>query len=599
MSGPGGSASGATLSSRARRPGLLSIRAPPPDGLYGASASSPTNNLQRALDDVGFDNLERWSARPPEVEDEAHKNESEDRLLQPSRDSLLREQLQGPHDLQGPPEDPYFSEADEDIRRGTNIASINMDDGKSPHDTEVDFRDLTFLRAARLGPEEARTSSASGLQDEDDEDSALAEKRLHLMLDRLVDETETLLATGANPLLSGGAGNRTVSLLAREGTTEELGSSLRLTAPTRQMDSAVIMARAQEVLDKVGPGNQISGQAGAGVTARAGEGSAGGANKNGRGPARPGAPPIISSTGRSTRGGTGSGPASASTEERTGEYFIPGGTIVVEDEQGATYDQLEEVSARSSVSTGTARFGSKGSESPASPLSNSFTFMPGTFEKQSMSEMAARATDGSAAFSGVVDFENLPSDGSAIGGGRGASFVQNASMGGGGPSGLPARDSGIVMKGSGSAVATGPDLGVPTLGRAEGALPATSEGPFSSLLYDNNGNFIGDPGLVARGETTLRARSRMGSGADLQGTGAAGGNRSPTTRRRKKTFLEYFLRQVQKPEVILLAVWWLIMFLLLLFVADLWSLLVEIWKPLAFLILVPVVGILVVLVVTL
>ncbi|CAD7928863.1 unnamed protein product [Amoebophrya sp. A120] len=111
-------------------------------------------------------------------------------------------------------------------------------------------------------------------------------------------------------------------------------------------------------------------------------------------------------------------------------------------------------------------------------------------------------------------------------------------------------------------------------------------GPFSAHLYDAAGNFIGDPALAVTPNTRSANTSR-------------GANQLQNRSRRKKTFLEYFLRQVRKPEVILLAVWWVIMFSLLLVLADFWSLLVEIWKPLAFLITLPACCLVILLVVTL
>eukprot|EP00392_Amoebophrya_sp_AT5.2_P000070 g70.t1 len=133
-------------------------------------------------------------------------------------------------------------------------------------------------------------------------------------------------------------------------------------------------------------------------------------------------------------------------------------------------------------------------------------------------------------------------------------------------------------------------------------------GLFSSHLYDRDGNYVGvhsDPSLLHQGSdpgvyngTTSAAR---GASSLNSARGGGGGRYGSTSKgpRRKKTMLEYLLRKMQKPEVILLSVWWLIMFSLLLFLADLWSLLVLIWKPLLFLIAVPVICFTVVLVVTL
>ncbi|CAD7928865.1 unnamed protein product [Amoebophrya sp. A120] len=124
-------------------------------------------------------------------------------------------------------------------------------------------------------------------------------------------------------------------------------------------------------------------------------------------------------------------------------------------------------------------------------------------------------------------------------------------------------------------------------------------GLFSSHLYDGEGNYVGvhsDPSLLPAGTPGLmRPPSGSLSARSTTTLNSARNNK----KRRKKTMLEYLLRKMQKPEVILLSVWWLIMFSLLLFLADLWSLLVLIWKPLLFLVAVPVTCFIVVLVVTL
>ena len=67
----------------------------------------------------------------------------------------------------------------------------------------------------------------------------------------------------------------------------------------------------------------------------------------------------------------------------------------------------------------------------------------------------------------------------------------------------------------------------------------------------------------------------------------------------RKTLLEYLLRFLRKPEVVLLGSWWLITLALLAAVADVGELLLSIWKPLIFLIGVPILGFAMVLVVTL
>mmetsp|Transcript_119030 Transcript_119030/g.167314 ORF Transcript_119030/g.167314 Transcript_119030/m.167314 type:complete len:90 (-) Transcript_119030:93-362(-) len=60
-------------------------------------------------------------------------------------------------------------------------------------------------------------------------------------------------------------------------------------------------------------------------------------------------------------------------------------------------------------------------------------------------------------------------------------------------------------------------------------------------------------------------------------------------KRRRRGFLEVFLHKVQKPEVILIGVWWFIMLVLVIYMAEMGPVLWEVWRPLAFLLSIPVV----------
>eukprot|EP00929_Paragymnodinium_shiwhaense_P037381 TRINITY_DN19928_c0_g1_i1.p2 TRINITY_DN19928_c0_g1~~TRINITY_DN19928_c0_g1_i1.p2 ORF type:complete len:142 (+),score=26.72 TRINITY_DN19928_c0_g1_i1:167-592(+) len=66
----------------------------------------------------------------------------------------------------------------------------------------------------------------------------------------------------------------------------------------------------------------------------------------------------------------------------------------------------------------------------------------------------------------------------------------------------------------------------------------------------------------------------------------------PQARRKKKkrgkSFLEVVVRKAQKPEVILLSVWWLMTFILVVYMAEMGSLLMAIWKPLLLLLSIPI-----------
>mmetsp|Transcript_46271 Transcript_46271/g.100600 ORF Transcript_46271/g.100600 Transcript_46271/m.100600 type:complete len:96 (+) Transcript_46271:43-330(+) len=58
-------------------------------------------------------------------------------------------------------------------------------------------------------------------------------------------------------------------------------------------------------------------------------------------------------------------------------------------------------------------------------------------------------------------------------------------------------------------------------------------------------------------------------------------------RRKRRSFLESLWRKVQKPEVILLSVWWFIMLVLVVYMAEMGDLIRAIWRPLAFLLAIP------------
>mmetsp|Transcript_17843 Transcript_17843/g.31250 ORF Transcript_17843/g.31250 Transcript_17843/m.31250 type:complete len:92 (-) Transcript_17843:89-364(-) len=60
-------------------------------------------------------------------------------------------------------------------------------------------------------------------------------------------------------------------------------------------------------------------------------------------------------------------------------------------------------------------------------------------------------------------------------------------------------------------------------------------------------------------------------------------------RRKRRGFLEVFLHKVQKPEVILLSVWWFIMLALVIYMAEMGPMLVAVWRPLAFLLSIPII----------
>eukprot|EP00929_Paragymnodinium_shiwhaense_P037382 TRINITY_DN19928_c0_g2_i1.p1 TRINITY_DN19928_c0_g2~~TRINITY_DN19928_c0_g2_i1.p1 ORF type:complete len:164 (+),score=23.43 TRINITY_DN19928_c0_g2_i1:74-493(+) len=59
-------------------------------------------------------------------------------------------------------------------------------------------------------------------------------------------------------------------------------------------------------------------------------------------------------------------------------------------------------------------------------------------------------------------------------------------------------------------------------------------------------------------------------------------------KRKGKGFLEVVMRKAQKPEVILLTVWWLMTFILVVYMAEMGSLLLAIWKPLLLLLSIPI-----------
>jgi hypothetical protein len=64
---------------------------------------------------------------------------------------------------------------------------------------------------------------------------------------------------------------------------------------------------------------------------------------------------------------------------------------------------------------------------------------------------------------------------------------------------------------------------------------------------------------------------------------------TPPVPTQKKTvnFRQYFLLKLQKPEVAIMGVWWIVLFGLVLHLAETWSVLLVIFKPLMFLIAVP------------
>eukprot|EP00434_Breviolum_minutum_P036663 symbB.v1.2.032493.t1/scaffold3907.1/size48466/5 len=60
-------------------------------------------------------------------------------------------------------------------------------------------------------------------------------------------------------------------------------------------------------------------------------------------------------------------------------------------------------------------------------------------------------------------------------------------------------------------------------------------------------------------------------------------------KRKRRGFLEVFLHKMQKPEVILISVWWFIMLVLVIYMAEMGPILWEVWRPLVFLLSIPII----------